>query len=105
LPPCSQSQTYFSGTSASGLKNSSAPGFEYIAPRCPGISNSHQQRLIAIDYGTTNPMVFLDIYDDGHTFWVVREYYWDSLVEMRQKTDAEYADDLVDFSGREVLPK
>jgi PBSX family phage terminase large subunit len=59
----------------------------------------HQQRLIAIDYGTTNPMVFLDIYDDGHTFWVVREYYWDSLVEMRQKTDAEYADDLVDFIG------
>jgi PBSX family phage terminase large subunit len=60
----------------------------------------HQQRIIAIDYGTTNPMVFLDIYDDGKLFWVAREYYWDSVVEMRQKTDAEYADDLLEFIGR-----
>jgi hypothetical protein len=59
----------------------------------------HQSRIIAVDYGTTNPMVFLDIYDDGKVFWIVREYYWDSLVEMRQKTDAEYADDLVEFIG------
>ena len=54
-----------------------------------------------IDYGTTNPMVFLDIYDDGKLFWVVREYYWDSAVQMRQKTDAEYADDLAEFIGPE----
>ena len=44
-------------------------------------------------------MVFLEIYDDGHLFWVIREYYWNSSVEMRQKTDAEYADDLVQFIG------
>ena len=54
----------------------------------------YHQRIIAVDYGTTNPMVFLEIYDDGKLFWVTREYYWDSAVEMRQKTDAEYADDL-----------
>jgi PBSX family phage terminase large subunit len=59
----------------------------------------HQQRIIAVDYGTTNPMVFLDIYDDGQLFWVTREYYWDSTVEMRQKTDAEYAEDLAKFIG------
>jgi len=59
----------------------------------------HQQRTIAIDYGTTNPMVFLDIYDDGKLFWVAREYYWDSVIEMRQKTDAEYVDDLLEFIG------
>jgi PBSX family phage terminase large subunit len=64
--------------------------------RSPGC---YQQRIIAVDYGTTNPMVFLDIYDDGQRFWVVREYYWDSAVEMRQKTDAEYADDLVTIIG------
>jgi PBSX family phage terminase large subunit len=57
------------------------------------------ERIVAIDYGTTNPMVFLDIRGDGECFWVVREYYWDSTVEMRQKTDAEYADDLVEFIG------
>ena len=59
------------------------------------------QRFIPIDYGTTNPMVFLDVYDDGNTYWVTREYYWDSAVQMRQKTDAEYADDLVEFIGPE----
>ena len=59
----------------------------------------HEQRIIAIDYGTTNPMVFLDIYDDGQLFWITREYYWDSTVEMRQKTDAEYAGDLMKFIG------
>jgi hypothetical protein len=45
------------------------------------------------------PVVFLDIYDDGKTFWVAREYYWDSAQTMRQKTDAEYADDLLKFIG------
>ena len=69
---------------------------EPIGLRGPG---GHQQRIIAVDYGTTNPMVFLDIYDDGRLFWVTREYYWDSAVEMRQKTDAEYAEDLVQYIG------
>ena len=67
----------------------------------PGLRSrgGHQQRIVAVDYGTTNPMVFLDIYDDGKIFWITREYYWDSTIEMRQKTDAEYAGDLVEFIG------
>jgi PBSX family phage terminase large subunit len=56
-------------------------------------------RYIGIDYGTTNPMVFLDVLDDGVTLWVFREYYWDSDKEKKQKTDAEYANDLVEFIG------
>jgi PBSX family phage terminase large subunit len=59
----------------------------------------YERRIIAVDYGTTNPMVFLDIYDDGKIYWVTREYYWDSAATTRQKTDAEYADDLVQFIG------
>lgn len=59
------------------------------------------RRYISIDYGTTNPMVFLDIYDDGTTVWVMREYYYDSKKEQRQKTDAEYLDDLKEFVGDE----
>jgi len=54
-------------------------------------------RYISCDYGTTNPMVFLDIYDDGTKAWVVNEYYYDSKKKMRQKTDSEYADDLQNF--------
>jgi len=54
-------------------------------------------RYIVIDYGTTNPMVFLDTYDDGDTIWIPREYYYDSKVAQAQKTDKQYADDLVKF--------
>lgn len=61
-----------------------------------GLKNS-SRRYIAIDYGTTNATVFLDIYDDGDIAWVVREYYYDSKVKMAQKTDEQYADDLVHF--------
>ena len=57
------------------------------------------QRYIACDYGTTNPTVFLDIYDDGEIIRVDREYRWDSRKERRQKTDQEYADDFLEFMG------
>lgn len=56
-------------------------------------------RYIACDYGTTNPCVFLDIYDDGEVIRVDREYRWDSRAEHRQKTDEEYADDFMAFMG------
>ena len=57
------------------------------------------RRFCAVDYGTVNPCVFLDARDDGKTFWIMKEYYWDSAVRRRQKTDAEYADDLDAFLG------
>lgn len=56
-------------------------------------------RTIACDYGTTNPTVFLDIYDYDGTVYVDREYRWDSREEQRQKTDEEYADDMDAFVG------
>ena len=58
-------------------------------------------RYIACDYGTTNPCVFLDIYDDGEAIRVEREYRWDSRKERRQKTDQEYADDFMAFMGKD----
>lgn len=62
------------------------------------------RRYIAIDYGTTNATVFLDIYDDGEIAWVVREYYYDSKVKMAQKTDRQYGDDLVNFIKEGPVP-
>lgn len=60
--------------------------------------NEHiMTRYISIDYGTVNPMVFLDIYDDGKDVWVVNEYYWDSRKEEREKDNSQYADDLMQF--------
>lgn len=58
-------------------------------------------RTIACDYGTANPTVFLDIYDDQSAIRVDREYRWDSRKEHRQKTDSEYAEDLINFMGKE----
>lgn len=52
---------------------------------------------ISIDYGTKNPMVFLDIWDDGNIIYITREYYYDSKEIGRQKEDAEYADDYEKF--------
>lgn len=57
------------------------------------------RRSISIDYGTTNPMVFLEWFDDGDTLYINDEYYWDSRKEGKQKTDSEYADELEAFIG------
>lgn len=62
-------------------------------------------RYIACDYGTANPFVLLDIYDDGETVWVDDEYRWDSRnmddrsKGGRQKTDSEYGEDFLRFMG------
>ena len=63
---------------------------------------SRCRRYIACDYGTKNPMVFLDVYDDGDTIWIPDMYYWDSRQEQRQKTDTEYGDDFEKFVGDEL---
>lgn len=62
-------------------------------------------KSITVDYGTTNPCVFYEVWDDGQTLWVEKEYRWDSRSEeaMRsghpQKTDKQYADDMAEFMG------
>jgi len=68
--------------------------------RPPGLPY-RSARYIACDYGTANPMVLLDIYDDGETVWVDNEYRWDSRKTFRQKTDGEYADDFLTFMGED----
>ena len=62
-------------------------------------------KSIAVDYGTTNPCVFLEIWDDGEILWVDNEYRWDSKSDEArrsgtpQKTDEQYADDMAAFMG------
>lgn len=62
-------------------------------------------RTIACDYGTTNPCVFLDIWDDGKVIWIDNEWRWDSQSDeakrsaMPYRTDAQYADAMMDFVG------
>lgn len=82
------------------------------ADRPVALYNAFAGRYVAVDYGTGNPTVFLDCYDDGRTVWVDQEYYWDSrakgasgaIKQVAQKTDQEYADDFLDFVGAFVNP-
>lgn len=64
----------------------------------PGIL-MRSTRTITIDYGTTNPCVFLEIFDDGEKIRVEREFTWDSKLEQRQKADDEYVQDFMQFIG------
>ena len=74
------------------------------ATRPPGLRRI-AFREITCDYGTTNPCVFLDTYDDGDTIWFDAEYRWDSRsfeaqrTGKPQKTDSQYADDMTAFMG------
>lgn len=53
---------------------------------------------ISIDYGTMNPTVFL-MWQKIDDKWIcVKEYYYDGRKNGKQKTDEEYADDLVEFT-------
>lgn len=56
---------------------------------------------VSVDYGTRNPTVFLLWQKEKHgDRWVcLKEYYWDGRARQRQKTDGEYADDLLSFIG------
>lgn len=67
------------------------------------IHHPNTRRYTSIDYGTRNATAILDIYDDGRTIWILNEYYYSGRDKMRQKTDGEYADDLIAFGGDEVL--
>ncbi len=72
----------------------------------PGLRkrNGHLEHWVAVDYGTVNPCVFVDVFDTGQTVYWDREYYWNSRSENRQKTDAEYAEDLLEFIGAKRGP-
>lgn len=67
------------------------------------IHHPNTRRYISIDYGTSNACVFLDIYDDGKKVWILNEYYYSGKEKSKQKTDSEYADDLIAFGGGEVI--
>lgn len=80
---------------------------EYDDQTRPVALYSTAARTITCDYGTTNPCVYLDVWDDGDTLWIDNEYRWDSKSDEAKrkpspnKTDAEYADDMVAFMGED----
>jgi PBSX family phage terminase large subunit len=59
------------------------------------------------DYGTQNPCVFLLAAKNLRTgvYYVVDEYYWSGREKGRQKTDAQYRKDLVEFVGDKQIDR
>ena len=53
----------------------------------------------SVDAGVDHVQSHLEYYDDGDVIWVTREQRWDSRKEMRQKTDRQYIDDLIEFGA------
>ena len=59
----------------------------------------YRKYMISMDYGTRNPtaMILWGLCDVA--WYGFKEYYFNSRVEMTQKTDQEYYDDLCKFAG------
>ena len=53
----------------------------------------------ANDYGTDHPHVYQEFWDDGDTVWLDREWVWNSEIELKQLTDGQYTQKLLDFMG------
>jgi len=69
----------------------------------PDVWVSCLSKHVSIDYGTSNPCVFQLWGHNNNKRYLKKEYYYDSKEHGRQKTDAEYASDLVNFIGDELI--
>lgn len=69
----------------------------HVVDQMPG---TPERVIIGIDYGIQNATVFLALGKIGQTWYVFDEYYHSGRDTHRQKTDAEYSSDLIDFISR-----
>lgn len=72
---------------------------EHVIIKPPGRAKSY---VVGVDYGTGNPTCFLLFGINTELrpwIWCEREYYYDSQASGRQKDDAEYVDDFVNWLG------
>lgn len=70
---------------------------DHVISHPPGPATEY---ILGVDYGITNPQTYALIGINRSCYpniWLEREYYYDSKKRRRQKTDAEYAQDLKEF--------
>lgn len=96
---------------ASGLVFANFDRKVHIAKRTP-VGLTAKELRVGVDYGTHNPAAFVSLEKylvPGRArpvWYVTNEYYWDSKVMYRQKTDAEYSVDMSKYlAGRWVAPE
>lgn len=62
--------------------------------KLPKRIETYSDPVVAIDYGTTNPLAALLCIDDDTKLFIESEYYFNSRAEGYQKTDEQYLDDI-----------
>ena len=66
----------------------------------------YRKRAVSIDYGTANPTAFgMYEWDSVDDVCKTKEYHYSGREESKQKTDSEYADDLIDFVDGDMSTK
>lgn len=75
---------------------------KHIVDVCELVRNGEivltEERYVSIDYGTQNPTVFLLWERATNGYWYcTREYYYNGREKGLQKTDIEYANDLIEW--------
>lgn len=58
---------------------------------------SFDRYRVSVDYGTQNPTVFLLFGRNNGKWYGIKEYYYSGREKQRQKTDSEFADDMIQF--------
>ncbi len=73
--------------------------FDRSADCVPPPEGPCEEYVVSVDYGTANPASFGLWGRRGKTWYRIAEYYYASRREGRQKTDAEYVEDLLALLG------
>jgi len=66
--------------------------------KCPGV-DAMDSIFFGVDYGTSNPCVFLLIGRQGDDYYVLDEYHYDGGKTGKQKTDSQYVEDFENKFG------
>ena len=75
--------------------------YDFFTQEMVGTAPEHCDKwYISCDYGTVNPMSMGLWGRSGGVWYRVKEFYFDSRVQMRQMTDGEYARELEKLAGR-----
>lgn len=86
-------------------------GAGYVVDKLP---EQFTRWIVSIDYGSTDPFAAIlwglgrSPEDNQNTWYIVREFYWDSKEKKRQKSPTEYIQALAElckWNGREVYPQ
>ena len=99
-------QRYIKGlwAAAEGLIYDMFDAAKHIIDKFVQLVDNKNYKYVSCDYGTQNAMVFL-LWEKGtdDIWYCTKEYYYSGRDEHRQKTDSQYADDLVKFlDGKKV---